>query len=120
MTVIINRSEISTQYAVNSALRSVLKETPFVTSPRQTFADVSTVDEAIQWLEYALLPLLSVGEPCTEAECRSRGLPFSLQTFNRVLPPTWEDPSKGVMDGDNAPVRVPLRKMKSAEDPLAA
>jgi hypothetical protein len=114
-TVIINRSEISTQFRVNSALRSVLENTPFVTSPRATFADVSTVDDAIQWIEYALLPLLCVGEPCLAAECKSRSLPFSLQTFNRVLPPTWDEPSKGVMDGDNAHVRVTLRKMKTVE-----
>lgn len=118
ITVIINRSEIRTQFSVNSALRQVLEETPFVTSPRSTFADVSTVDEAIQWLEYALLPLLCQGEACTEPECKSRGLPFSLQSFNRVLPPTWEDASKGVSGGDNAHVRVTLRKMKTLDSPF--
>jgi hypothetical protein len=114
-TVIINRSEISTQYAINSTLRKVLEETPFVTSPRATFADVGTVDEALQWLEYAVLPLVSTGEPCLDVECKSRGLPFALQTFNRVLPATWEDAALGVAEGNNAHIRVTLRKMKTVE-----
>lgn len=130
LVVILDRSDVSTQFAVNKAIRTALEETPYVTSPsKETFKDIRTLDDAVKWMTDAVLPLLASGgafDACEEDAkaiefgqkklrrlkpgCRARSVPFSILSFNRVLPAAYLK-----QDEPNARVRLTLRKMKNTE-----
>jgi hypothetical protein len=126
LVVIMDRSDVATQFAVNKAIRTALEETPYVTSPsKETFKDILTLDDAVKWMTDAVLPLLASGGAFNSCEedptaaafqqkklrrlkpgCRARAVPFSLLSFNRVLPAAYLK-----QDEPNARVRLTLRKM---------
>ena len=53
LVVIMDRSDVATQFAVNKAIRTALEETPYVTSPsKETFKDILTLDDAVKYRRF--------------------------------------------------------------------
>mmetsp|Transcript_67888 Transcript_67888/g.155767 ORF Transcript_67888/g.155767 Transcript_67888/m.155767 type:complete len:1585 (+) Transcript_67888:167-4921(+) len=111
--VIVGRSDVFTQYTVNSAVRTALTTVPFEVSPQTLFFDdIATVDDVKKWLRFSLLPQLFEFESGDSNDDRSQA--YSLLSFNRITP-NRDVVSEGNVEGLSEPdasIRLTVRKMK--------